>query len=433
VTRYEPDANRLAMQVASLAAAPGAAAMATDTDAVNLARRGLRVWCRQVLTEVSPAQQLPATRKPRLVDLATDPVRTLHILLSHDPAPLRLRPIAGASDVDTVNQRWARLGHHIELATHSWTTADPASRPGGERAWPMVADVAAVAETAAVLDRHLADLHPGRHRIRVLREAGEIGLAAQCVLKIATGGPLPPPQPLDPAPGRLQPVPVPTLSHLPDALTNLGRLTATVPNLRPRTFAALIGLHIPVLEALADALTHDPPPGQRHGRQRFAESLRAHGNALSNIRVAVKPLRSIDGDDRRPTIQAQAISTAMSRASKPPRWSDPAAQQIVLASLLPALAVTASIGTAATASVQAGRWLEPSDSKQLRWRTISAGHPITDAVNLATGHARGLMAQLPPARPPRSPYPSPYEVLTPQLHHTGRTRPPDPTVPAPTL
>jgi hypothetical protein len=433
VTRYEADVNRLATQLAAMVTAPGVAATASDADTVNRARLGLRHWCRQLLNDLTPAQHTLVAAEPRLADLATHPVGTLQNLLVTDPAPLQLRDHKDAAIAETANRRWARLGHDIELATHSWATADPASRPTGERAWSTVADVSAVAETAAVLDRQLIDQHPGNEAARLLRESAEIGIAAQYVRRIAASGSLPPPQPLQPAAQRLQPVPVPTIGDLPGALTNLGMLVTTAPHLRPRTVTALAGAHIPTLELLADAITADPPPTQRAGRRRFATALRAHGHTLENLRVAARPLRSIDVEDRRPTVQAQAITELTTRLRDRAPWSDPRAQQAGLASLLPALAVTPALAKAATASVRAGRWFEPAAGARLRWRKVSYDHPVTEAVELAIAHARGLMGQLPPPKPARSPFRSPHEVLAPQLLYTDRVRPSSPTTPAPAL
>jgi len=433
VTQYEADVNRLATQLAAMVTAPGVAATASDADTVNRARLGLRQWCRQLLNDITPAQHTHVAAEPRLADLAVHPVGTLQNLLVADPAPLRLRDHKDTASAEMANRDWVRLGHEAELATHSWATADPASRPKGERAWSTVADVAAVAETTAVLDRQLIDQHPGNDAERVLRDSAEVGVAAQHVRRIATSGPLPPPQPLQSAPHRLQPIPVPTLQHLPDALTNLGRLVTTAPHLRPRAVASLIGTHIPTLEMLADALTAKPPPAQRAGRRRFAAALRAHGDTLSNLRVAARPLRSIDMDDRRPTVQAQAITELMTRLRDREPWTDPQSQQIALASLLPALAVTLAFAKAAMAGVRAGRWFEPADGRLLRWRKVSHEHPVTEAVELAIAHARGLMGQLPRPTPARSPFRSPHEVLAPQLLYTERIRPPDPTTPAPAL
>ena len=428
---YDADADHLAVHLAAMVTDPHASAAAGSARTVNAARLGLRWWARQVLVDLGPTRDATQPPRPGLAELGTDPVGTLYTLLAGDPPRLRLRPDADPTAVEAADERWTRLGRLTELVTHSWATADPPSRPTGERAWSVIADVAAVNEAAALLDRQLLERHPSRNQV-AWRHAWDVGIAAAHVRRVAQDGPLPRVRPLREAPQRLKPIPVTSLADLPGELTNLTGLVAGAAHLRPRTVASLIGAHTTVLDALATAVTTDPPPALRATRRKLAAALREHGEALSTLRVAVRPLRSAGDEDLRAGMQMPPIVQLLEKASNQAVWKDPQAQQAATDSLLPALAVTPALAKAATAAVQARRWYEPTDPLLPRWRAVTDAHPVTDAAALATAHARKLMGTL-SAPVPRSRHRRPHEVLSPYLLYTDRTRPPSPSTPARSL
>ena len=109
------------------------------------------------------------------------------------------------------------------------------------------------------------------------------------------------------------------------------------------------------------------------------------------------------------------------------------AMTLRVARRLPARPVTPAFARAAMGGARGGCGFNPADGRLLRWRKVSHEHPVTEAIELAIAHARGLMGQLPPRPAARSSFRSPHEVLAPQLLYTDRVRPPSPTTPAPTL
>jgi len=423
MTTFDADLHRLATQLATMAAAPAITTAADDTDLVNRARRTLRNCCRKMLTDLAPLGPIDVGGPVRLADLALNPVGVLHTLLHRDPGPLTLSPPARtAADVtETANDHWKRLGDAAEIVTHEWASSDPTSRPTGEQAWTRIADVAALAQAAASLDRALveADTAPPR----VLGDSVEIGLAAEHTRRYATSGPLPQHEPLRPEPHRLVPTPVQQLGDVPAGLTHLAALVTTAKHLRPDMIGALVTTHARTLDTLAAALTATSPPAHRAGRRRFSAALRGHGQSLATVRLACRSLISLDPDDPRPAAQMREIRTALRPlAERPDLASDADQQKALLAALRPALAVTLAVNATASSHLRSGRWYMPDDVQVLRWAKVSNDHPINDALDLAAAHARALISQLPPPHLSGPQYRRPHEILAPPVIHDGQPR-----------
>lgn len=423
MTRFDADLHRLATQLATMVAAPAITTAADDSALVNRARRTLRNCCRSMLTDLTRPGQNDVEGPPRLADLALNPVGVLHTLLQCEPAPLTLsRPARTAAHItETANDHWKRLGDAAEIVTHEWTSSDPTSRPTGEYAWTRIADVAALAQAGASLDRALvvADTAPRR----VLGDSVEIGLAADHVRRYATSGPLPQPEPLRPEPHRLSPTTVRQLGDIPAGLTQLATLVTTAGHLRPDMIGALVTAHARTLDTLAAALTATSPPAHRAGRRRFASALRGHGQSLASVRLACRSLTSPDPDDPRPATQMREIRSSLRPlADKPKLASDVDHQRALLAALRPALTVTLAVDAAAGSHLHSGRWYMPAEGQQLRWVKVSNDHPINDALDLAATHARALISQLPPPHPTGPQYRRPYEILAPTVMHYGQPR-----------
>jgi hypothetical protein len=423
MTRFDADLHRLATQLATMAGAPAITTAADDTALVSRARRTLRNCCRTMLADLAPAHTHGSDGQPRLADLALDPVGVLRTLLQYDPAPLTLSPPArGASHITKqANDHWKRLGDAAEIVTHEWTSSDPASRPTGEHAWTRIADVAALAQAAAVLDRQLvaADTAPPR----VLGDSVEIGLAAEHTRWYATSGPLPHPEPLRPQPHRLAPTPVRQLSEVPAGLNHLATLVTTAAHLRPDMIGALVTAHARTLDTLATALAATSPPAHQSGRRRFAGALRSHGQSLATVRLACRSLTSPNPDDPRPAAQMREIRSALRPlADKPDLASDVAHQKALLSSLRPALAVTLAVDATASSHIRSGHWYMPAEGQLLRWAKASKDHPINEALDLAATHARALISQLPAPQPGGPQYRRPHEILAPPVIHDGQSR-----------
>jgi hypothetical protein len=376
-----------------------------------------------MLTDLAPPLAEDVDGPPRLADLALNPVGVLHALLQRDPAPFRVsaRARTAAQITETASDHWKRLGDAAEIVTHEWTSSDPTSRPTGEQAWTRIADVAALAQAAASLDRALveADTAPPR----VFGDSVEIGLAAEHTRRYATSGPLPQPEPLRPEPHRLVPTPVQQFGDVPAGLTHLAALVTTAKHLRPDVIGALVTTHARTLDTIAAALTATSPPAHRARRRRFADALRGHGQSLANVRLACRSLISLDPDDPQPADQMREIRSALRPlAARPDLARDADHQKALLAALRPALAVTLAIDAAASSHLRSGRWYMPDAGQVLRWAKVSNDHPIKDALDLAAAHARALISQLPPPHLSGPQYRRPHEILAPPVIHDGQPR-----------
>jgi hypothetical protein len=257
MTGYEADLERLASQLARMVADPISTAAVNEAAAVNRARLGVRLWCRRVLHDVAPAEPDDTIREPSLSDLSLRPIATLRVLLHHDPQPFELRPTEASSrgSSEAAKNSWQHLLTVAELAGHTWATSDPATRPEGDRAWATVADVAAVAEAAALLDRGLLAREPGPPGDSHTRDCWDIAVAAEHVRRLAASGWLPVPEPLRPRPNRVLFVSARHLGDVAPALANLAALLTHATHLRPETVGGLATAHARTLDALATMLT----------------------------------------------------------------------------------------------------------------------------------------------------------------------------------
>jgi hypothetical protein len=433
VTSFDADLHRLATQLAAMIAAPAITAAADDTEFVNLARRTVRNCYRAMLTDLAPISAGQHDGPPQLTDLALNPVGVLHLLLQPDPPPLD--PTAATqrrtTSTEAANEQWKHLAHAAEIVTHEWTSSDPASRPARDHAWTRIADVAALAEAAATLDRHLVDANKAPRRL--LEDSATIALAAEHARRHTISGPLPNPEPLRPPPHQLTPLAVRDLPDLPAGLSRLGMLITAARHLQPGMVGALAAAHARTLDTLAAALTATSPPAHRAGRRRYAAALQSHGQALNTLRIACRTLSSLDRDDPRPAVQMRDIRTALHPLANSPSLAErPDNQKALLAALRPALAVTIAVDTTAKSQVRSGRWLMPADDERLRWKKISGEHPVNEALDHAALHARALSNQLPAPTAPGTPYRTPHEILTPAIHHSRTTRSSD-SIATPTL
>lgn len=428
MSRYDGDLERLAIQLGRMAARPTVTAAATDIETVNRARVAIRRWCRSVLDDVAPAQSAEIAGRPGLADVARRPIGVLQKLLRDDPQPLPPGEPSSSEAGDAANEHWRELAAAVEVVAHEWSGSDPTSRPTGEQAWATVADVAAVAEAASLLDR---DLAAGRSDTSGpgVRDRWEIAIAAEQVRQLAAGGPLLSAQPLRPAPHRLRPGPVRGIDTLAPALANLAALIVGARDLAPGTVGALAGTHAHTLRTLAKALAATGPPSQQAVRKQLSETLHHHADILLNIQVAGRPLQSLETDDPRPVLQMQEIRSGLRRlvGSRTVRSVFREDQPALLDSLAAALRFGPATATSVYAHIQAGRWLQPRANAQFGWQPVTPDAPIAEAAMLVQGQARTLAAQLPRARRARLPHRSPHEVLTPQLLRSDRRRGPSPT------
>jgi hypothetical protein len=432
VNRYDADLEQLATQLGRMVANPGE--VATDTAVVNRARVAIRRWCRVVLEDVAPAQRAEVAKRPDLADLASHPIGVLQMLLADDPTPAMLDAPSSPEAGEAANVQWRGLASAVEVVANDWLSSDPAYRPTGERAWTAVADVAAVAEAAALLDRDLVAKHVSL-RQPAARDCWEIAIAAEQVRHLAASGTLPPVRPLRPAARHLKPVPVRGIDTLAPTLANLAAIIAGAHSLGPGTVGALAATHARTVHTLAGALAATGPPAQRAVRKQLATALRNHASNLVNVQVASRPLRSLEADDPRPTLQMQQIRDGLRRlgAARTARLTFRHDQPSLLAALGAALSVGPAMAACACTQIQSGRWLRPRNDAQAEWEKVTPDAPIAGTVLLVLRQARTLAPQLPKARYASVRHQSPHEILSPQLLRSDRRRALSPAAHGPAL
>jgi hypothetical protein len=298
---YEADLAQVAESLAQLLAT-GDPPRSDELPAVNAARLGLRRLCAQVLGDVAPV--LPVRvgdGRPGIADLARSPVSTLRGLLAKDPPELIAAEGDRPANDGGAPSAWRTLWAATALAADDWSRAELASRPTGAEAWSAVADIVAVAEAAALVDRDLVDPRRGRFRVRRSDDSWRVGIAAAEVRRLACTGSLPPAEPLRPDGKNLLPLRVRSLAELPAALTRLAHLVRVAGHLRPESVGALAGAHARTLALMAKVMEGGIASGGTHGvMPGLSDALRTHAVALVNVRGAVRRVRSISSDDPRP-------------------------------------------------------------------------------------------------------------------------------------
>jgi hypothetical protein len=229
---YEADLVQVAESLAQLLASVDPPPP-SELPAVNAARLGVRRFCAQVLGDVAPV--LPVRigdGRPGLADLASSPIATLRGLLAKDPPELIAAEGTRAASDGVAPLAWRALWAATALAADEWSRADLASRPTGAGAWSAVADIVAVADAAALVDRDLVESRRGGLRTRWSDDSWRVGIAAAGVRRLACTGPLPPAEPLRVDGKNLLPLRVRSMSQLPAALTRLAHLVRVAGHLR---------------------------------------------------------------------------------------------------------------------------------------------------------------------------------------------------------
>jgi hypothetical protein len=378
-----------------------------------------------MLADLTPGIADMPGQVPRLADVALNPVGVLDRMLHDDPPRLELPPPEKAREgvAEKANGQWKRLADATEVITYEWSSSDPDSRPTGEHTWTRIADIAALTQAAAVLDRQFVDAD--KAALNVLDVCSEVELVADHARQYATSGPLPPPAPLHPPPQRLAPHLVRGLTDVPAGMAQLGTLITKAGHLRPSMIAALATAHGRSIDAIAAALTATAAPGHRAARARVADALRSHGQSLATVALACRTLESIEPDDPRPAMQMRELRTALNPLTDRPRLAaGKSNQQALHAVLRPALGASLAIETTTQSHIRSARWYTPAEGGlRLTWTKIGDDHPIHEALALLGAHARALISKIPPHQPPaRRPYQAPHEILGPALHHARPCR-----------
>lgn len=314
-------------------------------------------------TRAASIKELGARAAPAPLELLeTDPVKALGHALDRHPAT----PGAALSDVLTTNpppgpaRLWHDLARAATLAEHTWRTAEPTSRPQHDQAWSVMADVAAIGETLAILDHDIArtatlltptgqqvlDASPGvlSDRYGYAATAG-LRAAGERTRLLAARGPLPDVGPLRHPTTAAQAVRHP--AHVPAAQTAVVELLDRARTLSPRDLTVLAHAQVKISEHAA-RLASDPT---------LISAAHQHATLLVNVKP--RALATLEpGSDPRPLQQTQALLTYL----RDVRPTDPDAGRIAAALARSQPNLIDALHRASRDQLANGAWLVPDDN-----------------------------------------------------------------------
>lgn len=436
---WRRESSALAREVAALVV-DGSSAWLTagELEQALAVRRDLLLLLSRVASEIRRAPPSAGAPGPVTLDrlsrragitaaqLETDPVRALEQALVAHPAPKGRHPAGGAGNyVPAEATGWAAVGRRTELATQAWWRVRPAMLAGEER-WSAVADVAALAEAVAVLDRQLLTAarlpaRLGRAAMWALEDAvaGGLRLAAREAAEVAATGPLPDwDQPGD----RPAVEPVMLVRSVQDLAAVQDRLVtqlAAAGSVSPQAAVLIASGQARLLAAAATPLNESPRYAQQ-GRWAADLSRRVADSVLGAEALAAA------GDGRYP---ARAVTQSRELAGfVTGRMSGAALSEPDRAALAAAVAraprVLGALARQADRAWRTGQWLVPNPrGEALTW--VPAGSMDREprlcarlsAVAASSVARPGAVAVAGPARSGPTP---PREILA----HVGRVRRP---------
>ncbi len=323
-----------------------------DVEAAAGAHAALVALLARVHRDVAGTYNHDAAPSLRLAD--EHPVAALGSLLQRHPL------LAGAALTDSLldattppGQHWASMGRHVALAEHAWTTTHPSTLPRGDAAWAVVADVAAMTQVLATLDRDLAGhlQRQGRSAdAEQLRRAAGSGLrvVAAEVQSVATSGPLPAQRW---TPALLTVTPVASTEDLARGQARLADLLRSAPVLTPQDVRTVA---LQQLRLVLTAAESTAEPRLRAELMRLAVTL----DPATTRRPRVRSVDEPDPWASAPVRQAQVLHWFVSAKSDP----SPALATTVAST---ATVVVDALSSAAARNLAQGRWLVPNpDSDQ---------------------------------------------------------------------
>lgn len=360
------DLDNLARTLAHLAVT----ASSSELDRAGLgtalrARREILGLFREVLTEVAPGGSTPTARTavgvPTVADLQVDPVAVLSRAVADHPAPRAPWDDTRPSEVfgPGHTQPWNEAGRHALLARQGWSgLRDPFS---DAQRWSAVADVAALAQTLAVIDVDLlraAGRPPtaDRELLDALAAASSSGLrlAAAEVLQLAEAGDLP----SWGEPGCFTgPAGVLVVGSAVSLNQGHARLPAQIrraEHLSPPAVGLLLSGQARALATAALALRATDPQRAERAAQ-----------LSQQLRVAVPPSRHLAAlmpDDPRPVAQTRELLRHLATVSAADQLYHPALAAIIDR----APVVVQTLASTAQRSMNAGEWLVPDTDEPNR-------------------------------------------------------------------
>lgn len=448
---YTEHSSRVATELAHLAAAGSSTTLdSRGLDVAVGARQATLQLLRTVLHDVSGIDRnqtgTTAPRRPtplRLVsELEAHPVAALSQNLASHPAPAAGRSLmdvyasAGnlsptTSSGSAADRSWARVGRHAVLAGQEWSIRPP--RPTPEQQWSAVADVAALAQTVAVLDEHLltaarAGGAATEHLVEPLATATTSGLhvSAREVLRLAGTGPLPPWGEPGEDLSAARPMLVASASDLAAGHRRLPAQIRDAGELSPRRVSLLLVGQTKLLSSAATALRglDDDPAGR-------AAALSSQLQRIAGLDRGVTAL--VSGDARALTQTAQLVQH-LARVAPEEAWSPTQAREYrhaLAAIVTQAPTVVGALADHAAQAVDQGSWLVPStgaiEPGEPLWRRATVADPppkMVAQLQVVAARARAALT-VPPSAPTKARHPAPRDVLQ-GIDFVQRTRPSTP-------
>ncbi|SEE94718.1 hypothetical protein [Jiangella alba] len=404
---YEADVHALAEHLAHLLAAEHP----VDPDelaVVDAARAAVRQLCWRILHDVAAA----SLGESPIADLGHRSVASLqHVLRAEmlrfaDPAQPSTGWVDHASSTP-VRHHWRGAHRFAALAEHEWEMIYPEAHPHGPDAWPIITDIAAIAEAIAHLELNLARQHPKR-TTTVIDQAWALAFAAEQVRRLA---------PLDTLDA--DPAPLPSRRHqlllrirsAADAPAGTARLTfllRSAHHLEPATVRAVARSQAQALRTIGRLLKADPHYGPAEPR------LRALANALAEVARQTQRIRTTEPGDYRPRQQLQLLHDCWRFLEKPhePTRAERAA---AARTIRPALDIVAALRDVIEQHVHDGRWYQYLKGARHPWRlTSDTTQPrIVETAQRAVEQADLLARALPSTGQPEATIRAPRHLLSP--------------------
>ena len=184
---------RSAESLAALLAEPSAVA---DLDVAVTGRGAVLNHVSTVLADIAPRTRtrhaMPRDYAVPVALVEFDPLDALGRILHGRVHPQLDRPPSELLDirkpVDAITARWVDAGRYALLATRAWNGPSMGALDG-DRAWHVVAEVAALAEAIAILDRALAPMAADRPDISaIIQSTAGLRIAARETLTLTDAG-----------------------------------------------------------------------------------------------------------------------------------------------------------------------------------------------------------------------------------------------------
>jgi hypothetical protein len=402
---YEDEVRRVADHLAHLITAPGPT-VPDELPLIDSGRRAVRGLCEQILGDLRPDN--PHRGSP-LVRLTEPAIHTLRRLLRSSPTALAHVATGShgwAQEPQTeTGRRWRELRRSAILASHEWSLIYPQVHPSGRDAWPIVTDVAAIAEALALAELDLEGggaTAPGRAR---REDSWRLAFVAEHVRRLS---PRDLPGPNAPLPSRRQHVllRVPSIGDAPAAAGRVATLLHTGRRLRPESVRAIARSHAEILLRVAKVLDQDRRPDRRDPG--LIDGLRTMAAKLEDLAGEARSYRALEPDAPGAVQQLELIRDRWRK----PIQIDETTRTAALKFIPPALTVVTALGDAIEQQVDNGNWYIHVKHGRYRWQRTNASTrpPIFAVAQRSVAHADELRNQLPRPSSPTGPG-SPRDIL----------------------